>query len=297
MQNVIGAEVWRAARYANPRAGMTVEALTDRQGKLANTATEKEEMLRRKSFRPNDNDQYYELPPAWSAHNRITKQAVARALHFQSVKKAPGPDKLSSGAIRLLRNWDKERIVRLMRAAIRMGRHPAVWKRASRVVIGKPGKDDCTKLKAYRSISLRSCMGNVVENVVAEVLSVEAETRGLLSDRQFGRRKGQSAIDAAAIMVDRPHAAWTNGHITGVLLMDITAAFPSAAKGCIVTLMKVRQLDGDVIRWMESFHSDKAVEIIIESNAMERHPVEAGVPQGSPVSPILFAICTSGLIK
>jgi len=30
---------------------------------------------------------------------------------------------------------------------------------------------------------------------------------------------------------------------------------------------------------------------------MERHPVEAGVPQDSPVSPILFAIYTSGLIK
>ena len=37
--------------------------------------------------------------------------------------------------------------------------------------------------------------------------------------------------------------------------------------------------------------------MIIEGNAMERHPVEAGVPQGSPVSPILFAIYTSGMIK
>jgi hypothetical protein len=38
------------------------------------------------------------------------------------------------------------------------------------VVILKPGKDDDTKLKAYRSISLQSCMGTVGEKVAAELL-------------------------------------------------------------------------------------------------------------------------------
>jgi len=37
--------------------------------------------------------------------------------------------------------------------------------------------------------------------------------------------------------------------------------------------------------------------MIIEGNTMERHPVEVGIPQGSPVSLILFAIYSSGLIK
>jgi hypothetical protein len=60
LQTLRGAEFWRAARYANPRAGMTVKALTDREGKKANTATEKEDMLRREFFPPDDNDQYYE---------------------------------------------------------------------------------------------------------------------------------------------------------------------------------------------------------------------------------------------
>jgi len=50
LQNLRGAEVWRAARYANPRAGATVEALTDKEGKQANTSLEKEEMLRHESF-------------------------------------------------------------------------------------------------------------------------------------------------------------------------------------------------------------------------------------------------------
>jgi len=56
-------------------------------------------------------------------------------------------------------------------------------------------------------------------------------------------------------------------------------------------------MNEDLLRWMERFLSERMVEMIIEGNAMERHPVEAGVPQGSPVSPILFAIYTSELIK
>jgi hypothetical protein len=65
-----------------------------------------------------------------------------------------------------------------------------------------------------------SCLGKVVENVAAELQSEEAVRRGLLNDMQFRCKKGRSAIDAAAIMVDRAHAPWANGHITGVLHMD-----------------------------------------------------------------------------
>jgi len=274
-----------------------VDALTDREGKQANTSLEKKEMLRPESFPPNDNDQYYEQPPMESAHTSVTEHAVEQGLFSQSVKKAPGPDKLSFGTIRLLWKWDKERIVRLAKAAIHTGRHPPVSMRASGVVIRKPGKDNYTQLKAYLSILLLICMGKVVEKVVAELLSEEAETRGLLSDGQFRSRKGQSAINAAAIMVDRSHTAWRNGHIPGVLLMDIKAAFQRVAKGRLVNLMKVRKMDGDLIKWTESFLSERTVQMIIEDNTVQRHPLEAGVPQGSPVSPILFAIYTSGLIK
>jgi len=297
LKNLRGAEMRRAARYANPRAGMTVEALTDREGNQAKTSLEKEEMLRHESNRPNDGDQYYEPPPAGSAHTCVTEQAVERAIFSQQVNEAPGPDKLFFGAIRLLWKWDKEKIMRLTRVAIYTGRHPAVWKQASGGVICKPGKDDCTQLKVYRSISLLSCIATVVEKVAAELQSEEARRMGLLSDRQFGSRKGWSAIDAAAIMVARAHAAWTNGHITGVLLMDIKAAFPSVAKGRLVNWMRARQMDGELIRWTQSFLSECTVEMIIKGNSMERHPVEARVPQGPLVSPILFAIYISELIK
>jgi len=245
--------VLRAEHYTNPRPGRTVEALTDGEGKQANTAMEKEEMLILESSPPNDNCQHYEEPPAESPLTHVTKQAVKRAIYSQSVQETPGPQKLTFGAMRLLWKWDKERIMRLTKGAIRTGRQPAVSKRASCVVIRKPGKEDYTELKAYCSISLLSCRGKVVEKVVTELLSEEAERRGLLSDGQFGSRKGRSTIDAAAIMVNRAHPAWTNGDITGLLPRDIKAAFPNVAKHRLVNLMKVRQMDGDLVRWTQSF--------------------------------------------
>jgi hypothetical protein len=94
------------------------------------------------------------------------------------------------------------RFVRLMKAAMRSGRHPSVSKWASGLAISKPGEDNYTQLKAFHSISLLSCRGKVVKKVVTELLSDEAETRGLLSDRQSGCRRGRSASDTPAIMVD-----------------------------------------------------------------------------------------------
>jgi len=79
--------------------------------------------------------------------------------------------------------------------------------------------------------------------------------------------------------------------------MDITALFPSVAKGRLVNLMKVRQMDGDLLRWTECIPSDRMVELIVKGNDMERHELEAGFPLGSPVSPLPFAMYTSALIK
>jgi hypothetical protein len=61
--------------------------------------------------------------------------------------------------------------------------------------------------------------------------------------------------------------------------------------------MKAKKIDGDLIRWTESILSERTVERVIEGNVLQSHHAEGGVPQCSPISPSLFAIHTSGLIK
>jgi hypothetical protein len=49
-----------------------------------------------------------------------------------------------------------------------------MWKQVSWFVICKPGNDDYTKLKVYRSISQLSRLGQDVEKVAVEQLAEEA---------------------------------------------------------------------------------------------------------------------------
>lgn len=77
---------------------------------------------------------------------------------------------------------------------------------------------------------------------------------------------------------DRTHAAWTTGHITGLLLIDIKTSFPSMAKRRLVNILMVKRMDGDIERWTESFLSEQTAKLIFEGNSVEIHSVYLGVP-------------------
>jgi hypothetical protein len=98
-------------------------------------------------------------------------------------------------------------------------------------------------------------------------------------------------------MADRAHSAWNEDNITGVLLMDIQAAFPSVVRRRLMHAMKAKRIEVDLVQCTESLLCDRTVEMVIEGNDLQSHPVEAGVLQGSPVSLILFAIHIAGLIQ
>jgi hypothetical protein len=82
-----------------------------------------------------------------------------------------------------------------------------LWKRASRVVICKPGEDDYIKLQVYHSSSVLSSMGKVDEKVEAELLAEWTERRELICDGQYGSKRMLSAIDAVAFIVGTAHTA------------------------------------------------------------------------------------------
>ena len=78
--------------------------------------------------------------------------------------------------------------------------------------------------------------------------------------------------------------------MVGALLMDVAAAFPSVARGCLLKKMRSAGIDECLVRWTDSFMRDRRVIMSVDGQDGEPMDVTTGLPQGSPISPALFAI-------
>lgn len=115
-----------------------------------------------------------------SPYLSLSQETVAKALLYQSVKKAPEPNMYNFQALRLILTWDSAHITSLAQQAIRLQYHPQLWRHVKRILMEKPNKRNRTFVKSYRVISLLNCLGKVVEKLVPEKLSRFCETQGKL---------------------------------------------------------------------------------------------------------------------
>ena len=90
-------------------------------------------------------------------------------------------------------------------------------------MLQKPGKDPSTP-KGWRPIALLSCLGKVLEAIIAKKISAAATAHQLLPDNQMAR-PGCSTNMAIRYILETIQAAWKKGKVATVLLLDIAGAF------------------------------------------------------------------------
>ena len=76
--------------------------------------------------------------------------------------------------------------------------------------------------------------------------------------------------------------------------MDVKGAFDHVSKTKLVERMMEL---GDLIRWTLSFLTDRKIQLVIDGHTNRERDIETGIPQGSPVSPILFLVYISGVFE
>ena len=231
----------------------------------------------------------------------LDETELCNACSTANVKgKTPGPDGITQEIIHKAYKAIPVTFLRVFNTLIyEQGHHPICWRKAIGVILAKPHKPSYEVPKAYRVISLLNCLGKVSERIVANRLSTFASdtTRGLLHPSQMGGRKQRSAVDAALLLTDFVEGAKARHQKASVALLDIKGAFDHVSKTKLLKIMDNLQLPEKVKTWTQSFLENRQLQLTFNGQIEELSPVKTGVPQGSPVSPILFLIYVSGLAK
>jgi hypothetical protein len=124
----------------------------------------------------------------------------------------------------------KESVRHLFQTSLDTGTLPQQWKIAKIVPLKKPNKDDYTRAKAWRPISLLSTLGKLLEAVIAERISFAVETYGLLPANHFGVRKQRSAEQALLLLQERIYTAWRGRKVVSLVSFDVKGAYNGVYK-------------------------------------------------------------------
>ncbi|KAI7698384.1 hypothetical protein KC353_g17003 [Hortaea werneckii] len=266
-------------------------------------ASEKAEVFRRTFFpRPpaadleNMQDAQYagqiSLPP-------ITEKEILEAIKSTSPLKAPGPDGLPNLVLQATADVIVGHLTGVFNQSLHIGYCPAHFRSSTTVVLRKPGKDNYTLPKAYRPIVLLNTIGKIMDAVMARRLSYLVETYHVLPDTHIGGRKMRSTEHALHLIIERIYKAWNTGlgKVASLLLLDVTGAFDNVSHERLLHNLRTRRVDERMVLWIASFLSERRTRITMDDFTSDEYAINTGIPQGSPLSPMLYIFYNAGLLE
>jgi hypothetical protein len=218
------------------------------------------------------------LPDEVEAHIRQLKS-----------KMAPGPDELKAPIFKNLPRIAIVALTVIFNNCMRAHHFPPAWKHPTTVMIPKPGKDPTNPL-SYRPISLLNIAGKVFEKILSTRLKNFLEINNLLPPEQFGYRSERSTINPILeFHTDTTRHANLKEHTLAVFL-DIERAFDRVwHDGLVQKLIKI-PINPNFIQLIDSFLSNRTCSVKIKNIKSRPIAHQAGVPQGSILSPLLYIV-------
>ena len=218
----------------------------------------------------------------------VTVDKVNKLLKNLKNSKSTSIDELDNFCIKISADIIDQPLHHVITLSIQQQKFPKSWKLSKVIPLHKKG----CKLdrQNYRIVAILSPLSKILEKIIYEQLYEYFTKNKIFHSNLHGYRQHRSTQTALMTMYDRWVKAAASGQVSGVVLLDLSAAFDLVDPQLLIQKLKIYGIKEDFLSWIQSYLTGKHQAVWLDHTLSEFLNSEVGVPQGSNLGPLFFLI-------
>ena len=204
-----------------------------------------------------------------------------------------GLDYIGTGIIKQAKKELLPALTHIINLSIKQSKFPTQFKKAKVIPLFKSG--DKLSPSNYRPVAILPIWSKLVERAVFIQMIEYFESNNLIHPSHHGFRANHNTTTALLQMYDNWVEAMDRGEATGVIYLDMSAAFDMVEHSVLLEKLLLYGFDIASYTWIKSYLEDRQQTVCIDGTCSPLLKVNIGVPQGSIIGPLLYIIFTNDL--
>ena len=225
----------------------------------------------------------------------VSIDTVRKLLKSLKPSKSLSVDELDSFSVKLSADHIAEPLHHIITLSIMQSKFPSKWKYTKVIPLHK--KLSSLEPKNYRPVAILSPLSKILEKIVYMQMYDYFTNNHIFHPSLHGYRKNRSTQTALLQMYDRWVRAAAEGKVSGVVLIDLSAAFDLVESSLLTKKLEIYGLDRNLCAWIESYLQDRYQAVWIDHTYSKFVLNSIGVPQGSNLGPLFFLIYYNDLLS